>query len=91
MAIENYNVNELLRDRRYITKNKINSQLKNEYPFLKDIPLKDIKEIFDDCEIKVCKVGNPYNKYQQMHVKFVDKEELAQRVFRDYSRLPRQK
>jgi len=91
MSDEEYGVNELLNNKKFITKSKINSKFKKEYPPLKDIPIKDIKDIFDDCKKRTCKVGNPYNKNQQRHISFVDKDELALRVVKDYFRMPRQK
>lgn len=88
---EKYEVNELVGNKRYITKSKINSKLKKEYPMLKNIPLKDIKETFDECRQEVCRVGNPEIFWQQKHIRFVDREELVMRVLRDYSHLPHRK
>lgn len=81
---EEYKINELLNNKNFITKSKINSKFKKEYPMLPNIPLKDIKEIFDECKSKTCIVGNPKNKRQQKHIKFVSKEELALRILKHY-------
>ncbi len=88
---EEFEVNQLCYDKRYITKSKITREFKKEYPMLKDIPLAEIKEIFNKCSGKRCRVGNPDVFYQQKHTKFVKKDELAARVFRDYFRLPHQR
>ncbi len=69
----------------HITKSNITRDLLNKMHIPKHISVKHAKECFDKCELtqRSVVVGNPYNKYQQKHIKIVSKNELYRKIIKD--------
>lgn len=79
--------NDMLKNPDYITKSKITRGELNKMGIPKSVSVKQVKEDFDKVPIyKIELVGNPYNEFQQKHVKFVPKQALYREIIYGYYR-----
>ena len=79
--------NEILKNPRYITKSKITRAELNKMGIPKSVTVKEAKQSFECCRIHSIEViGNPYNEYQQKHIKFVPKQALYREIIKGFPR-----
>ena len=84
-------INKYSNDKKMLSKSMITNNFKKEYPMFKDIPLKEIKEEFDNQNGEYVLVGSPYDKMKRKHVKYINKDLFANRLFREYFRISKRR
>lgn len=82
-------VNQYKNNNEMLSKSRINSEFKKEYPMFKDIPLSEIKQEFTTMNGIDVKTGMPNNKNRQRTTKYIKKSEFAKKLFRRYFRITR--